>query len=157
MTPMNRTPFIFEWVVLIKHMINSIMKNCTIGIVHPICWSEKMKDWTERTLFCYPPCPFHTFHSFFNRIHIISGGSLTSSHIHVVLRKPLLLLTTAQVQTILRANQPILDDFENSLKQSGISEQTIKTHAYNFLYFVRYLFSYAYSLRRLDETTEECL
>ncbi len=59
-----------------------------------------------------------------------------------------------QVQAIQHANQPILDGFEHSLKQSGLSEQTIKDHVDNVRFFVRYLLLYAYSLRRLDEATE---
>ncbi len=59
-----------------------------------------------------------------------------------------------RVQAIQLANQPILDGFENALKQSGLSEQTIKDHVDNVRFFVRYLLLYAYSLRRLDEATE---
>ncbi len=59
-----------------------------------------------------------------------------------------------RVQAIQRANQPILDGFENWLKQAGLSEQTIKGHVDNIRFFARYLLLYAYSLRRLDEATE---
>jgi hypothetical protein len=59
-----------------------------------------------------------------------------------------------RVQAIQLANQPILDGFENSLKQAGLSEQTIKAHVDNMRFFARYLLLYAYSLRRLDEATE---
>jgi site-specific recombinase XerD len=59
-----------------------------------------------------------------------------------------------RVQAIQLANQPILDGFENSLKQSGLSAQTIKDHVDNIRFFARYLLLYAYSLRRLDEATE---
>lgn len=59
-----------------------------------------------------------------------------------------------RVQAIQRANQPILDGFENWLKQAGLSEQTIKAHGDNMRFFARYLLLYAYSLRRLDEATE---
>src|SRR5205823_9915071 len=59
-----------------------------------------------------------------------------------------------RVQAIQRANQPILEGFENSLKQAGLSEQTIKDHVDNIRFFARYLLWYAYSLRRLDEATE---
>jgi site-specific recombinase XerD len=41
-----------------------------------------------------------------------------------------------------------------SLKQAGLSEQTIKDHVDNVRFFARYLLLYAYSLRRLDEATE---
>src|SRR5438128_1535020 len=59
-----------------------------------------------------------------------------------------------RVQAIQRANQPILDGFARSLKQVGLSEQTIKDHVDNMRFFARYLLLYAYSLRRLDEATE---
>ena len=59
-----------------------------------------------------------------------------------------------RVHTIQRANQPILDGFENALKQAGLSEQTIRDHVDNMRFFARYLLLYAYSLRRLDEATE---
>ena len=59
-----------------------------------------------------------------------------------------------RVQAIQRANQPILDGFEAWLRQSGISEQTIKDHVDNMRLFAHYLLLYAYSLRRLDEATE---
>ena len=59
-----------------------------------------------------------------------------------------------RVQAIQLANQPILEGFENWLKQSGLSEQTIKDHVDNMRLFSRYLLLYAYSLRRLDEASE---
>ena len=59
-----------------------------------------------------------------------------------------------RVQAIQQANQPILDGFETWLRQSGLSEQTIKDHVDNIRFFSRYLLLYAYSLRRLDEATE---
>ena len=59
-----------------------------------------------------------------------------------------------RVHAIQRANQPILDGFERSLKQAGLSEQTIKAHVDNMRFFARYLLLYAYSLRRLNEATE---
>jgi len=58
------------------------------------------------------------------------------------------------VHTIHLANQPILDGFEHALRQSGLSEHTIKTHVDNIGFFGRYLLWYGYSLRRLDEATE---
>ncbi len=58
------------------------------------------------------------------------------------------------VQVIQGANQPILDGFETWLRQSGLSESTIKAHVDNMRFFSRYLLLYAYSLRRLDEATE---
>jgi site-specific recombinase XerD len=59
-----------------------------------------------------------------------------------------------RVQAILLANQPIFDGFETWLRQSGLSEQTIKDHVDNMRLFSRYLLLCAYSLRRLDEATE---
>jgi len=59
-----------------------------------------------------------------------------------------------RVQAIQLANQPILDGFEHSLRQAGLSEQTIKAHVDNIRFFTRYLLLYSYSLRRLDEATE---
>jgi site-specific recombinase XerD len=59
-----------------------------------------------------------------------------------------------QVHAIQLANQPILDGFEHSLRQAGLSEQTIKAHVDNMRFFTRYLLLYSYSLRRLDEATE---
>jgi len=59
-----------------------------------------------------------------------------------------------RVQAIQHANQPILDGFENWLKQAELSEHTIKAHVDNMRFFARYLLLYAYSLRRLDEATE---
>jgi site-specific recombinase XerD len=59
-----------------------------------------------------------------------------------------------RVHALQFANQPILDGFERALKQSGLSEQTIKDHRDNIEFFAHYLLLYAYSLRRLDEATE---
>ena len=59
-----------------------------------------------------------------------------------------------RVHAIQRANQPILDGFEKSLKQAGLSEQTIKAHVDNMRLFGRSLLWYGSSLRRLDEATE---
>src|SRR5947209_1713802 len=59
-----------------------------------------------------------------------------------------------RVQAIQLANQPILEGFETWLRQSGLSEPTIKEHVDNIRFFARYLLLYAYSLRRLDEATE---
>lgn len=59
-----------------------------------------------------------------------------------------------RVQAIQLANQPILDGFEHSLRQAGLSEQTIKAHVDNIRFFARYLLLYSYSLRRLAEATE---
>src|SRR5260370_16801501 len=61
-----------------------------------------------------------------------------------------------RVQAIQLANQPILDGFETWLRQSRLSEQTIKDHVDNMRFFARYLLLYAYSLRRLDEATGCC-
>ncbi len=59
-----------------------------------------------------------------------------------------------QVQAIQGANQPILDGFENALRQAGLSEPTIKAHVDNMRFFGRYLLWYGSSLRQLDEATE---
>jgi site-specific recombinase XerD len=59
-----------------------------------------------------------------------------------------------RVEAIQLANLPILDGFEHALRQSGLSEQTIKDHVDNIRFFSRYLLLYAYSLCRLDEATE---
>jgi site-specific recombinase XerD len=59
-----------------------------------------------------------------------------------------------RVQAIQLANQPILDGFETWLRQSGLSEPTIRDHVDNMRLFSRYLLWYGYSLRRLDEATE---
>ena len=59
-----------------------------------------------------------------------------------------------RVQAIQLANQPILDGFETWLRQSGLSEPTIRAHVVDMRFFSRYLLLYAYSLRRLDEATE---
>ena len=59
-----------------------------------------------------------------------------------------------RVQAIQLANQPILDGFEHALRQSGLSEQTIRDHVDNIRFFAYYLLLYAHSLRRLDEATE---
>ena len=56
-----------------------------------------------------------------------------------------------RVQAIQLANQPILDGFEIWLRQSGLSDQTIKDHVDNIRFFSRYLLLYAYSLRRLHQ------
>ena len=58
------------------------------------------------------------------------------------------------VHAIQLANQPILEGFEQALRQAGLSEHTIKAHVDNMRFFARYLLVYAYSLRRLDEATE---
>ena len=58
-----------------------------------------------------------------------------------------------RVRAIQLANQPILDGFENWLKQAGWSEKTIKDHVDNIGFFTRYLVYSGYSLRRLDEAT----
>ena len=59
-----------------------------------------------------------------------------------------------RIQAIQLANQPILDGFEKSLKQAGLSEQTVKAHVGNIQFFGRYLLWDGYSLRRLDEASE---
>jgi site-specific recombinase XerD len=59
-----------------------------------------------------------------------------------------------RVQAIEQANQPILEHFETWLRQSGLSEPTIRAHVDNMRLFSRYLLLYAHSLRCLDEATE---
>ncbi len=59
-----------------------------------------------------------------------------------------------RVQVIQGANQPILDGFEKSLKQAGLSEPMIKAHVDNMRFFGRSLLWSGSSLRRLDEATE---
>jgi site-specific recombinase XerD len=59
-----------------------------------------------------------------------------------------------RVHAIQLANQPILDGFEHALRQSGLSEHTIKAHVDNIQFLGRYLLWYGYSLHRLDEATE---
>jgi hypothetical protein len=59
-----------------------------------------------------------------------------------------------QVEKIQQANQPLLDGFEIWLRQSGLSEQTIKAHVDNMRFFSRYLLLSSYSLRRLDQATK---
>jgi hypothetical protein len=54
-----------------------------------------------------------------------------------------------RIQAIQQANQPILDGFEKSLKQAGLSEHTIKAHVDNIGFFGRSLLWYGYSLRRI--------
>ncbi len=59
-----------------------------------------------------------------------------------------------RVQAIHQANEPILEGFETWLRQSGLSEPTIRAYVDNMRFFSRYLLLYAYSLHRLDEATE---
>jgi site-specific recombinase XerD len=58
----------------------------------------------------------------------------------------------ARVRAIRAYNQPILDDFETWLEQSGLSEKTVKTHVDNIYFFTNYLVYYE-PLNRLDEAT----
>jgi len=58
-----------------------------------------------------------------------------------------------QVRAIRAYNQPILDDFEVWLQQSGLSEQTVQTHVDNINFFTNYLVYYE-PLKKLDEATE---
>ena len=59
----------------------------------------------------------------------------------------------AQVRAIRAYNQPILDDFEVWLQQSGLSEQTVQTHVDNINFFTNYLVYYE-PLKKLDEARE---
>jgi hypothetical protein len=56
----------------------------------------------------------------------------------------------ARVQAIRAYNQPILDDFETWLEQSGLSEKTVKAHVYNISFFTECLVHYQ-PLKKLDE------
>ena len=58
----------------------------------------------------------------------------------------------ARVRAIRAYNQPILDDFEVWLKQSGLSETTVKNHVDNIYFFTNYLV-YHEPLKKLDEAT----
>ena len=58
-----------------------------------------------------------------------------------------------RVQEIQLANQPLLEGFEIWLRQSHLSEKTIKDHVENIRFFAHFLVLYAYSLRKLDEST----
>ena len=55
-----------------------------------------------------------------------------------------------QVKAIRAYNQPILEDFQAWLKQSGLSEKTIKSHVFNIDFFTEYLVYYD-PLKKLDE------
>jgi len=57
----------------------------------------------------------------------------------------------ARVQAIRTYNQPILDAFRTWLKQSGLSEKTIKNHVDNIDFFTHYLVYYDDPLKKLDE------
>jgi len=59
----------------------------------------------------------------------------------------------ARVRAIRVTNQPILDDFEAWLEQSGLSEKTVKTHVSNIDFFTNYLVYYE-PLKKLDEAKE---
>jgi site-specific recombinase XerD len=58
----------------------------------------------------------------------------------------------ARVRAIRAYNQPILDDFEDWLEQSGLSEKTVITHVDNIDFFTNYLVYYE-PLKKLDEAT----
>jgi site-specific recombinase XerD len=59
----------------------------------------------------------------------------------------------AQVRAIRAYNQPLLDDFEVWLEQSGLSEKTVETHVSNIDFFTNYLV-YSKPLKKLDEARE---
>jgi site-specific recombinase XerD len=59
-----------------------------------------------------------------------------------------------RVQAIRQANQPLLEGFDRWLRQTGLSEQTVRDHVDNLRLFEHYLLLYDYSLRRLDEATD---
>jgi site-specific recombinase XerD len=56
----------------------------------------------------------------------------------------------AQVQAIRAHNQPILDEFRAWLKQSGLSEKTIKNRVEDIDFFTEFLVYYE-PLQKLDE------
>lgn len=55
-----------------------------------------------------------------------------------------------QIKAIRAYNQPILEDFQAWLKQSGLSEKTIRSHVFNISFFTEYLVYYE-PLKKLDE------
>jgi site-specific recombinase XerD len=59
----------------------------------------------------------------------------------------------ARVRAIRAYNQPLLDDFEAWLEQSGLNEKTVKTHVSNIDFFTNYLV-YNEPLKKLDEATD---
>jgi site-specific recombinase XerD len=59
----------------------------------------------------------------------------------------------ARLRAIRAYNQPILDDFEDWLEQSGLSEKTVETHVSNIEFFTNYLVYYDNPLKKLDEAT----
>jgi site-specific recombinase XerD len=60
----------------------------------------------------------------------------------------------ARVRAIRASNQPILDDFEAWLEQSGLSEKTVETHVGNIDFFTNYLVYYE-PLKKLDEANRD--
>jgi intergrase/recombinase len=60
-----------------------------------------------------------------------------------------------KVQEIQLANQPVLDGFEGWLKQSTLSQKTIKDYVDYVRFFAQYLAFYESLPRRLDESTGE--
>jgi site-specific recombinase XerD len=58
----------------------------------------------------------------------------------------------ARVRAIRAYNQPLLDDFEAWLEQSGLNEKTVKTHVSSIDFFTNYLVYYE-PLNKLDEAT----
>lgn len=56
-----------------------------------------------------------------------------------------------QVRAIKEYNQPILNDFQVWLEQSGLSEKTIRQHVFNITFFTEYLVYYE-PLKTLDES-----
>src|SRR5215471_8849020 len=56
----------------------------------------------------------------------------------------------ARVRAIRAYNQPILDEFQAWLEQSGLAEKTIRAHVNNISFFTNYLVYYE-PLKKLDE------
>ncbi len=56
----------------------------------------------------------------------------------------------ARVQAIRAYNQPLLENFRAWLEQSGLAEETVKTHVDNINFFTNYLVYYE-PLKKLDE------
>src|SRR6266496_5739169 len=60
----------------------------------------------------------------------------------------------ARVRAIRAYNQPVLDDFQIWLEQSGLAEKTVKTHVDNINFFTNYLV-YHEPLKKLNEAESE--
>jgi len=56
-----------------------------------------------------------------------------------------------KVQAIQAYNQPLLNSFQEWLKQAGLVEKTVKAHVENIDFFTEYLVYYDDPLKKLDE------